>query len=388
MSVEAAARAVVSESVARLLAALGREDALLAPALARLDWVAALPNAAAPGFVYLAGACAGRAVGGGGRDLREAAGKLAGETSEILASLGAGGVAPAPEGLAADPRLAAVWGAGPSVAAARLGGGGSAAVPAAAIFRDLAAGPGAPPRSLGAGAGPSAAAARLAGLLELVERDAAAAWWGGETRARAAAAEVAAPAAALLAGLRDGAPGPGRRTAFLMLPSPTGLPVAAAVSRDGSGSGGSGSGGSGAGAPGAGGLVVGLKAALDPGAALAGAALELLQMEIGLEIARLRAGQGRAAAEDAAVLARAGLDVDAFAAFAALPPAGEEASADGLDAVAARLAGLGIAALAVDLPGLAGGLAVAKVFAPGLRPMPGPGPAARAGSPGSAAELI
>lgn len=371
MSLEAAATEAVSESVARLLAALGGEDAVLAPALARLDWVAALPNAAAPRFVYLAGSCAGLAVGGGGRDLREAAGKLAGETSEILASLSAGGLA-AP-GLAADPRLAALWGGGPAVAAERLADGGAAAVPAAAIFRDMALPAGAPPRSLGAGAGPSAEAARLAGLMELVERDAAAAWWGGEVRARAAAAEAAAPAAALLAGLRAGAAGPLRETALLTLCSPTGLPVAAAVSRDGPG-----------------GVVVGLKAALDPGAALAGAALELLQMEIGLEIARLRAGQGRgAAAEDAAVLARAGLDADAFEAFAALPPAPDAGPRpEGLAAVAAHLAAMGIEALAVDLPGLAGGLAVAKVFALGLRPMPGPGPAARAGSPGAAAELI
>ncbi|MBP7242294.1 YcaO-like family protein [Amaricoccus sp.] len=372
MKLEVAATGAVSESVAQLVDLLGRDGDVLSAALGCLDWVAALPNAAAPGFVYLAGACRGLAVGGGGRDLVEAAGKLAGETSEALVGMRRGGVQTVP-GLSVDPALRAIWGEGPAVLGESLASGRAVALPAAAVFRDIDAGEGAPPRSLGAGAGASREAARLSGLLELVERDAAAAWWSGATVPRAVAVEDAARAAAMLAGMRAGAAGPGRRTVFLVLPSATGLPVAAALSRDGDG---------------AGGLVVGLKAALELEAALIGATLELLQMEIGLEIVRLRAQAGRAAPEDAATLRRAAVDPDAHAAFACLPPRPAAGPGlDGLDALVAHLARIGIEPMAVDLDGPPG-VAVAKVFAPGLRPMPGPGPAPAAGSPATVAELF
>jgi ribosomal protein S12 methylthiotransferase accessory factor len=370
MSLEAAAAEAVPQGVAPLRAALGQEARGLDVALARLDWVAALRNAAAPGFVYLAGACGGLAVGGGGRDLREAAGKLAGEASEILAQRRA----PAPEDLPVDPAIGAVWGDGPAVAVASLATGRRIGAPLSAIFRDRPGAPEAPPRSLGCGAGPTPEAARLAGLLELVERDAAAAWWAGAARPRAPAAEAAAGPSALLAALRAGAAA-SRPTFLLLLPAVAGLPVAAAVSRDGD--------------AGGGGLVVGLKAALDPETALIGAILELLQMEIGLEIVRMRAAQGRPTAEDAATLARAALEPDAFAAFAALPPRAEAAPAvGGLDALVARLGAAGVEPFAFDLPSAPGGLAAAKIFAPGLLPLPGPGPAPRADAPGARAGLI
>jgi hypothetical protein len=96
----------VSDSVARLTSALGAGDAALFSDLAALDWVSVLPNAAAPGFVYLAGACGGLAVGGGGRDLGEAAGRLAGETAETLARL----AIPRPSTAPADPAIDALWG--------------------------------------------------------------------------------------------------------------------------------------------------------------------------------------------------------------------------------------------------------------------------------------
>ncbi|MCB1352153.1 MAG: hypothetical protein KDK03_05405, partial [Rhodobacteraceae bacterium] len=70
----------LGDGVAQLLGALAEADrARLAPGLSRLDWVAPLPNAAAPGFLYLAGALDGAAAGGGGRTPAEAAGRLAGE---------------------------------------------------------------------------------------------------------------------------------------------------------------------------------------------------------------------------------------------------------------------------------------------------------------------
>jgi hypothetical protein len=117
--------------------------------------------------------------------------------------------------------------------------------------------------------------------------------------------------------------------------------------------------------------------------------MELLQMEIGLEIARLRAGRGDATPDDARPLATADLDPDAFAAFAPLPPADDAPpSADGVDSLARRLAAIGVDVIAIDLPGLPGGLAVAKVFAPELRPMPGPGAPPRPDAPGAVAALI
>jgi ribosomal protein S12 methylthiotransferase accessory factor len=373
MSLEATAAEALPESVARLRAALGPDrpgSAPLWPALARLDWAMALPNHAAPGFVYLAGACGGTPVGGGGRDLAEAAGRLAGEASETLAQ-----ASPLdPVDLPADPAILAIWGAGPRVPALNLTRGRTVGAPLAAIFPAFPAAPGAPPRSLGLAAGPGLAEARLAATLELVERDAAAAWWAGATRPRAVSAEAAAPAAAALAALRNGAAAPQRPTTFLALPSITGLPVAAALSRDGAGSGG---------------LVVGLKAGLDMRTALLGATMELLQMEIALEIARLRATQARTVPGDAGPLGLAALDLDAFATFRPLPPASPEApSAAGLDDLVAHLARLGIEVIVVDLDGPPRGPRVTKAFAPGLRPLPGPGAPPRPEAPGALTALM
>jgi ribosomal protein S12 methylthiotransferase accessory factor YcaO len=350
--------------VARLRAALAPQDPLR-PALDRLDWVMALPSGAAPGFVYLAGACGSVPVGGGGADLGEAAGRLVGEASEVLAQAAAPEAADAP----VEPALAAIWGEGPAVEAVSLSRPTRVGAPQAAIFPKVPARPDAPPRSLGLAAGRDAATARLAGLMELVERDALAAWWHGETRARAVCAGECAAAAADLARMRRGTAAP-RPTTFLALPAVAGVAVACALSRD----------------PGGRGLAFGFKAALGMAEAAAGAVRELLQMEIALEMARLREGQGRAAPGDAGPLARAAMDPDAFEALATPAPAG--AAPAGLDALVARLAALGVEVTAADLAGLPGGLAVAKVFAPGLRPLPGYAKAPRRGAPAERAPAL
>ena len=138
-----------------------------------------LPSAAAPGFVYLAGACRGVPVGGGGRDLAEAAARLAGETAEVLAQLAAPAAAAT---LPGDPAIDALWTAAPAplrVAGVERSTGRPVGVPAAAIFLD---GRAAAERGGDGAAGEprprrrvrTAAAARLAALLELIERDAAA----------------------------------------------------------------------------------------------------------------------------------------------------------------------------------------------------------------------
>lgn len=366
------------ESVAQLRASLGptREAVLpLLPALGALDWVMTLPNAAAPNFVYLAGACGGIPVGGGGRDLDEAAARLAGETAEVLAQRAAPMLCTGHD----DPEIAALWTNGRPhalVPAQNLTRDRHGAAPATAIHPDpifdAERNPDAPPRSLGLAAGQDPAAARLAGLIELIERDAAARWWLDGGRPRAIDAAQLVGAAAALARLRGGAVPPGRLTSFLELASPTGLPVVCALSRD----------------PDECGLAFGLKAALSLRVAAQGAMIELLQMEIALEMARHRRAQGRATPGDAGPLARAELDPDRFSAFAAgLPKTGERPSIAGLDDLVGHLANLGHEVTVVDLRPT-GGLAVAKVFVPGLRPLPGGTLRLQAEAPGAWADLM
>jgi ribosomal protein S12 methylthiotransferase accessory factor YcaO len=151
----------------------------------------------------------------------------------------------------------------------------------------------------------------------------------------------------------------------------TGLPVVCAMSCDPDGRG----------------LAFGFKAAADAAAAARGALMELLQMEIGLELARLRAARGAPADGDRGPLARAALAPERFAGFAALPPAGDWPQVAGFAAVAAHLADRGLPVTVADLPDAPGGIAVAKAFVPGLRPRPGPGPV-EGGAPGTVAPLM
>ncbi len=337
-----------------------------------LDWASQLPSAAAPGFVYLAGACRGVAVGGGGRDIGEAAGRLSGEAAEVLAQREAPTTSDAP----GNPALDALWtAANAPLRVAALAEGRSVGVPAAAIFRggraEAERAPSAPPASLGLAAGPDPEAARLAAVMELVERDAVARWWHEGALPRQLDLAVAAPAAADLAAMRRGAAW-ARRTAFLALGSVTDLPVVCALSCDGDGRG----------------LAFGFKAATDPAAAARGALMELLQMEIGLELARLRLARGAPTEGDRGPLARAALEPERFAAFAARMPADPRSLAAGdFAAVAAHLSARGLPVTVADLPGRPGGLAVTKAFVPGLRPLPGPGPTVE-DAPGAVAPLM
>ncbi|HMQ93399.1 MAG TPA: YcaO-like family protein [Amaricoccus sp.] len=355
----------IPESLARLRDALGpgAPAARLWPSLSRLDWVAALPNAAAPGFVYLAGSLDGIAVGGGGADVLEAGARLAGEAAEVIAAR-AGAAA---SRLPGDPEIDALW--RPSREGGRVAAVDLAAGRALGVFLrppDAAA----PVFGPGLAAGIDREAARLAGLLELIERDAVASWWLDGRRPAGLAPSVLADAEARLARLRAGAPAL-RETEFLALVSPVGVPVVCALSRDAAG----------------GGLAFGFKAALDAPTAAAGATIELLQMEIALDLARYRAAREASTADDLGVLRRAALDPGSFACLSpsAAEPPGLRLS--GLDDLVAHLASAGRRAFAVDLAGPPGGLAVAKVLATGLRPFPGGG-AARHGAPGTVAPLM
>jgi ribosomal protein S12 methylthiotransferase accessory factor len=366
MTSEAADGTIANHGIAWLYALLDQALAAgLRPVLDNLDWAAALPNPAAPSYVYLAGACGGVPVGGGGASLAEAALRLGGEAAEVIAQAAP---LPASDG-AGIPAIDALWtdAAAPvRIAATDLVTGAALAVPASAIFPDAGAGrrADAPPRSLGLAAGPDRETARLAGLLELVERDAAARWWLEGARPRA----LDATAATGLAALRAGAELP-RATTLMALASAAGVPVVCALSRDGDGRG----------------LAFGLKAALTPGAAAQGAVIELLQMEIALQMAAHRADRGVATPGDTAALARAGLDADAFA---TLPASVAAPPPSGLAELVGRLASGGCRVAAADLAGPRGGPAVAKVFATGLRPLPGGPLVALAGAPGRMAALM
>lgn len=350
-------------------------DAAFWPSLERLDWVMALPNAAAPGFTCLAGLCAGQPVGGGGTFL-EAVAKLAGEAAEVLAQ----SVPPRPSRLSVDPEIAALWtnSTSPTAAAAtRLGSGAPTAIPIAAFHADprLVAdrAPQAPSASLGLAAGRNAAEARLAGLLELIERDAASRWWLDGAQPHALDASPLAQAAETAARMRAGATGLPRATTFLDLASPTGVPVVCALSCEADGRG----------------FAFGFKAAIDWARAARGALMELLQMELALELARHRDARGQEAPGDSGPLARARADFADLPAFAARPawPAPPLPASD-LDGLVAHLARLGHRVTACDLEPLPGGLTVTKVFAPGLRPLPGGTATAQPGAPGTRAVLM
>lgn len=336
------------DGVAQLCAHLGPQgapDGALGPALARLDFVAALPNPAAPAYVYFAGSCLGIAVGGGGATALEAAGRLAGEAAEVLSDSAAG-----------DPETG---NDGARTAVDLVDGRAT----------ELSAEAAAVPGSLGLAAGSDRAAARAAGLLELIERDAAARWWNDGTPPSQPDVATLEATAGMLATLRG--PARSRATTLLALDGAAGIPVLCALSCDLDGRS----------------LAFGLKAATDPAAAARGAVIECLQMEIALDLARLRAARGTPSGADAATLARAALDTAAFTAFAARPARPATGVAGGMEGIAVRLAQAGIRSAAIDLPGAPPGFTVSRVFAPGLRRLPGDRPAAR-DAPGSMAELM
>lgn len=208
--------------------------------------------------------------------------------------------------------------------------------------------------SSGAAAGPTFAAAEHAALLELVERDAAALWWLGGRPARRLDrdSEEAQAAAALLASYRRDARH--RTDVVVQLTADFSIPVVAAMSGD----------------PVAGGFVCGLAAGVTTSAAVAGAIREMLQMELGLLLAKRRAVRGEAAAPtDGDHLARAALSPGALLAEAEAPCAAT-GRLNSL-AVVDRLARDNIPAWSVDLSRDDIGIPVVKVIAPDLQLFPG-----------------
>lgn len=209
--------------------------------------------------------------------------------------------------------------------------------------------PGATP-STGCAAGPTRAAAVSAALLELVERDAAALWWIGGRPARAMPFHE--DALLTLRTLRVDADD--RQTRLLDITSDLGIPAVVAVSFDADGRD----------------FAAGLAARPAVGAAATAAIVELCQMEVGLQLARLRQrqlGEASLTADDRRHLRRAtGITAD-DPRFQAADTAASGAPAD----VGAALAEAGVDAYLVDLtrPDLA--IPVVKSVAPQLQLLPG-----------------
>ncbi len=246
----------------------------------------------------------------------------------------------------------------------RLRDGATQWVPAGLCFRR----PGATapwPLSIGCAAGPSTDAAALHGLLELVERDAAALWWRGGRRPRPLALEhpALADAAALLARLRQG--GRGRRSWLLDITTDLGVPAVAAVS---------------VGLDGAG-FCCGLAARPGLAAACRAALLELCQMELALAVVAAKREEGGEAALNPRDLSHQARFTGIHAARCALlHPLGEPAAAEAaapettpaeaLAGLVAALAARGLDVLLLPLTRPSLGVPVCRLLCPGLEVEP------------------
>ncbi|MBV9077587.1 MAG: YcaO-like family protein [Methylobacteriaceae bacterium] len=393
-----AGRGLSGGEVAPVLAAFGLEDwahelwdstgprSYRAAAIAvagELTRIFTLPSPDAPGLAFVGGTAdpvrygfapglhPAANVSGRGAEPEAAFLGCIGEAVEHLSRLAwgdeaierRGGEPPAGLGEITTAALMAACPAGRSgewIAARRLGSDEATALPVELVLSR----PGEPaPASTGMGSGATIEAACLAGLLELVERDAAALWWHGGVPARPVAAEVLAEAVGwLLPALRSGATG--RITNFLDLTSDLGVPVVAALSTGSDGRG----------------LACGLAARPSRTAAVRAALLELGQMELAHRLVELKLARGgpaalapveerhrRRMALDAAalpLLAPVGLPRPADAALAAA------SEADLLASLADHLAGHGVEAVAVDLTRAALGIPAVRVVAPALQPLP------------------
>jgi len=216
------------------------------------------------------------------------------------------------------------------------------------------------PLSIGSAAGPSRDAAALHGLLELIERDAAALWWRGGQLGRSIPPQHEAGIAAehLLRQLRHTVAR--RRTWLLDITTDVGVPVVAAVSCGADGSG----------------FAFGLAARPTLEAAVRAAIMEMCQIELADSVvATKRSERGDAAlnAQDRIHLRRAMINADQCI---LLQPIAERASHLSVDATEAsdifgliveRLKGLGIETFCLDLTREFLGISVVRVIAPGLQ---------------------
>jgi ribosomal protein S12 methylthiotransferase accessory factor len=217
------------------------------------------------------------------------------------------------------------------------------------------------PLSIGSAAGPSREAAALHGLLELIERDAAALWWRGGQLGRSIQPQSEAGTAAerLLRQLRHTAAAQ-RRTWLLDITTDVGVPVVAAVSCRADGCG----------------FACGLAARPRLEAAVRAAIMEMCQIELADSVvATKRSERGDAAlnAQDRTHLRRATINADQCILLQPIPERATHFSILATEAseifalIAERLKSLGIETFCLDLTRRIFGVSVVRVIAPGLQ---------------------
>ncbi len=253
------------------------------------------------------------------------------------------------------------------IAGTELGSGKRRLVPADWVLRRAKPGPLfdiATALSTGAAAGPTPTEAAVRGLLELVERDAAAQWWLAGRRGRTLCLENLAGGAVTdyVRQLRQGCR---RRLTWLIdITSDLGIPVAAAVSVAENGRA----------------FACAMAARTTIGEAAQAAILELCQIELGLALSLMRRserGEEALSEDDRRTLVRStGIDADrcelihgigAPLAHAAVPAVDTGAT---LAAIADAFARQEIEAVLIDLTRPIFGLPVSRAFAPALQLMP------------------
>jgi thiazole/oxazole-forming peptide maturase SagD family component len=204
--------------------------------------------------------------------------------------------------------------------------------------------------SAGAAAGPTLDAATLSGILELIERDAAALWWIGGSDP--AAADLDAAGVALLAKLRAGQSYP-RDTRVLDLTTNLGIPVVAAISLDQQGKD----------------LACGLAARLTMSDAVSAALFELCQMELAAPLAAMKYySSGSLSDSDRRHLARASWDASGCALLAGGVHSRAHVSVPAVD-LTAHLLGRGVRIAVVDLTRDEFAIPAVKVLSPDLQPL-------------------
>lgn len=248
--------------------------------------------------------------------------------------------------------------------ARRLADGAASILPADLCLRRPASTVGATalaPLSIGCAAAPSRDEAVLRGLLELIERDAAALWWRGGRKAAALPLDGAAArqAADLLQDIRAGSD---RRATWLLdITTEFGIPCVAALSVDAGG----------------GRIACGLAAGLSQGDAAASAIREMCQYELGYHLidVKRRANPDHALTAIELAQLRRGAEIrpdeqpllhPAFGPRRHDVP-GDLAPAEAVAWIADRLQASGFRAHAVDLTRSDFGIPVVKVVVPGLQ---------------------
>ncbi|QCI68535.1 YcaO-like family protein [Phreatobacter stygius] len=347
----------------------------------------------APGLVFIgamtdarrhldhAGASATVSAGGCGGDFRQAFLACVGEMAERVSQrsphqsrrIEAGSAAPlgeilTPRDIAALDQLLGDGTSGSqadaSLPAHALTRGAATALPAALCLHPIDDAGAVSPAHIGIGcaSGPDPEFAMRAGLLEWVERDAAALWWMAGRAPRQVPLETLEEAGllSLIPHVRQGLAT--RRSWLLDITSDLEIPCVASVSFDADG----------------GGFVHGSAARPTLAAAARAAFLEMCQIEVARHLIALKmstVGAERLGAADKAHQARfAVVDAERWSilqpSLAPAPRRPIEASSGDLAAVVEHLARADLQCLAVDLTVAEIGIPVFKTFVPGLQPLP------------------